>query len=106
MIELYAERFDWLRAICALDIADCILVGLGGFCGGSWQHLAVSLCDGENGGAAFVVVYLFCVFYIGVPILMAELFIGRRGGLSPSGSMQDGGGRERPQLVLGLGRFG
>ena len=71
-----------------LDIADCILVSIGGFCGGSWKHLAVSLCDGENGGAAFVVVYLFCVFAIGVPILMAELFIGRRGGLSPSGSMQ------------------
>ena len=56
-------------------------VGLGNI----WRFPYVT---GENGGAAFVLVYLFCVFAIGVPILMAELFIGRRGGLSPSASMQ------------------
>ena len=56
-------------------------VGLGNI----WRFPYVT---GENGGAAFVAVYLFCVFVIGVPILMAELFIGRRGGLSPSASMQ------------------
>ena len=42
---------------------------------------------GENGGGAFVVVYLICVALIGVPILMAELLIGRRGRLSPPGSL-------------------
>ncbi|MCV6606437.1 MAG: sodium-dependent transporter, partial [Porticoccaceae bacterium] len=42
---------------------------------------------GENGGAAFVLVYLICAFAIGVPILMAEVMIGRRGKLSPPGSM-------------------
>lgn len=34
---------------------------------------------GENGGGAFVLIYLICVFVIGVPLLMAELMIGRRG---------------------------
>lgn len=38
---------------------------------------------GENGGAAFIAVYLLCVFAIGAPILIAELLIGRRGGGSP-----------------------
>ncbi|MCR9277172.1 MAG: sodium-dependent transporter [Pseudomonadaceae bacterium] len=38
---------------------------------------------GENGGAAFIAVYLVCVFAIGAPILIAELLIGRRGGGSP-----------------------
>ena len=48
-----------------------------GFAGG-WATFGVSYNTGENGGAAFVLVYLVCVFTIGVPILMAELFIGRR----------------------------
>jgi len=43
---------------------------------------------GENGGGAFVLVYLICVAAIGVPILMAELLIGRRGRGSPPKSLQ------------------
>ena len=34
---------------------------------------------GENGGAAFVLVYLGCVLLIGLPILIAEIALGRRG---------------------------
>ena len=33
---------------------------------------------GENGGAAFVLVYLVCVIFICLPIMIAELAIGRR----------------------------
>ena len=43
---------------------------------------------GENGGAAFVLVYLACAVLIGAPILMAEVLIGRRGQLSPPGAMR------------------
>ncbi len=32
---------------------------------------------GENGGGLFVLVYLACVVLIGLPIMMAEIFIGR-----------------------------
>ena len=38
---------------------------------------------GENGGAAFVLVYLGCVLLIGLPIVMAEIALGRRGGGDP-----------------------
>lgn len=38
---------------------------------------------GENGGGAFVLVYLVCVAAIGLPILVAEILIGRRGRGSP-----------------------
>ena len=34
---------------------------------------------GENGGGAFVLVYLGCILLIGIPIFMSELFIGQRG---------------------------
>ena len=32
---------------------------------------------GENGGAAFLLVYFGCVFLIGLPILIAEFILGR-----------------------------
>jgi NSS family neurotransmitter:Na+ symporter len=56
-------------------------VGLGNV----WRF---SFLTGQNGGAAFVLVYLAFVFVIGVPIIMAELAIGRMGQLSPIGSIK------------------
>lgn len=32
---------------------------------------------GENGGAAFILVYLACVFFLGVPVMVSEFLIGR-----------------------------
>lgn len=55
-------------------------VGLGNI----WRFPYIT---GENGGSAFVLVYLLCAFGIGVPILMAELMLGRRGGLTPPASL-------------------
>ncbi|MEM9837571.1 MAG: sodium-dependent transporter [Pseudomonadota bacterium] len=43
---------------------------------------------GENGGGAFVIVYMLAVFAIGLPVLMAELFLGRRGGGTPVAAIQ------------------
>ena len=69
------SRFGFIMA------SSGFAVGLGNI----WRFPYVT---GENGGAAFVVIYLICVFVIGIPILMAELLIGRRGGLTPPGSMR------------------
>ena len=76
-----ATGAHWTSRFAFLLASVGFAVGLGNI----WRFPYVT---GENGGAAFVLVYLFCVFAIGVPILMAELFIGRRGGLSPAASMQ------------------
>ena len=38
---------------------------------------------GENGGGAFVLVYLICVVAIGMPVMMSEILIGRRGRRNP-----------------------
>ena len=43
---------------------------------------------GENGGGIFVLVYLVCVLLVGVPILMAEVMLGRRGRQSPINTMK------------------
>ncbi len=55
-------------------------VGLGNI----WKFPYIT---GENGGGAFVLVYLLCIACIGVPIMMAEVLIGRRGRQSPINTM-------------------
>lgn len=44
---------------------------------------------GEYGGGAFVLVYLLCVAMIGIPVMMAEIMLGRRGRKSPINAMRD-----------------
>lgn len=43
---------------------------------------------GENGGGAFVLIYILSLVVMGIPILAAELMIGRRGGKSMVGTLQ------------------
>jgi len=43
---------------------------------------------GEGGGGAFVLVYLLCVLLVGIPIMMAEVLLGRRGRRSPINTMR------------------
>lgn len=42
----------------------------------------------SNGGAAFLIVYLICVFLIGFPIMIAELSIGRSSQKNPVGAFK------------------
>ena len=44
---------------------------------------------GENGGGAFVLVYVLSLMIMGVPILAAEMVIGKRGGKSMVGTLQN-----------------
>ncbi|MEM7466474.1 MAG: sodium-dependent transporter [Pseudomonadota bacterium] len=68
----------WVFILAATGSA----VGLGNI----WRFPYVT---GENGGGAFVLVYLACVLTVGLPIMMAEILIGRRGRQSPINSMKD-----------------
>jgi NSS family neurotransmitter:Na+ symporter len=43
---------------------------------------------GENGGGAFVLVYVLALTLLGIPILAAEMLIGKRGGKSMVGTLQ------------------
>jgi NSS family neurotransmitter:Na+ symporter len=44
---------------------------------------------GEYGGGAFVIIYLICVVLMGLPIMMAEVLLGKRGAGSPVASMRN-----------------
>lgn len=56
-------------------------VGLGNI----WKFPYIT---GENGGGAFVLMYLACIGLIGIPIMAAEVLLGRRGRQSPINSMR------------------
>ena len=72
----WASRWTFIMA------ATGSAVGLGNM----WKFPYVA---GSNGGGAFVLVYLACILLIGVPVMMAEVLIGRNGGKSPINSMRD-----------------
>ena len=58
----------WLFVLAAAGSA----VGLGNL----WRFPYIT---GENGGGAFVLIYLICIALVGIPIMMAEVLIGREG---------------------------
>lgn len=75
-----AASAQWTTRSAFLLASIGFAVGLGNI----WRFPYIT---GENGGGAFIVVYLICVFAIAAPILIAELLIGRRGGGGPSSAM-------------------
>ncbi len=43
---------------------------------------------GQNGGAAFIIIYVACVFLLGLPIMMSEFFIGRHTHTNTAGAFR------------------
>jgi len=71
----------WSSRMAFILAAVGSAVGLGNI----WKFPYIT---GENGGGAFVLVYLACIAIVGIPVLIAEVMIGRRGGQSPVASMR------------------
>lgn len=67
----------WVFVLAASGSA----VGLGNI----WKFPYIT---GQNGGGAFVLIYIICVAAIGIPIMMAEVMLGRRGRQSPINTMR------------------
>lgn len=71
---------QWSSRLAFILAASGSAIGLGNI----WKF---PYLVGENGGGAFVLVYLLCVIAIGIPIMMAETMLGRRGRQSPINTM-------------------
>ena len=71
----------WSSRLAFLLAAVGAAVGLGNM----WKFPYTA---GVSGGGAFVLIYLIAVIVVAVPIMMAELAIGRRGRRSPVNSMR------------------
>ncbi len=101
------ERSDghvqWSSRMAFIFAAVGSAVGLGNI----WRFPYMA---GENGGAAFVIVYIGFVILIGLPVLMAELAIGRRGRMSPINSIRkvavESGANPRWKWLGWFGSFG
>jgi neurotransmitter:Na+ symporter, NSS family len=70
------QHVIWGRRGSFILAATGSAVGLGNI----WKFPYLA---GENGGAAFVLLYLACVLLVGIPIMMAEIMLGRRGRANP-----------------------
>lgn len=76
-----ADHVQFKSKITFFLAATGSAVGLGNI----WKFPYIT---GENGGGAFVFVYLICVATIGIPIMMAETMLGRRGRENPISTME------------------
>lgn len=61
---------------------------------------------GENGGGAFVLIYLVCVILVGIPIMVGEFYIGRRSRSNPVGAFEKLKSHKAWSLVGFIGMIG
>ncbi|MDP1665192.1 MAG: sodium-dependent transporter [Methylobacter sp.] len=75
-----SQHGEWSSRFAFILAATGSAVGLGNI----WKFPYIT---GENGGGAFVIIYLLCVLLIGIPIMMAETMLGRRSRQNPISTM-------------------
>ncbi len=75
------KREQWGSKMGFILAAAGSAIGLGNI----WKFPYLA---GENGGAAFVLVYLVCIVILGLPIMIAEIVIGRHTEKDPVGAFK------------------
>ena len=87
--ETWGSKFGFIMAAVGSS------VGLGNF----WRFPYTA---GENGGGAFILIYLVCVAFVGLPLLMAEYSMGRKSGMSAIEGVQSLARAESKSLNWGI----
>ena len=80
-----ADRGHWGSRLGFVLAAAGSAVGLGNI----WKFPYIT---GVNGGGAFVLVYLACIVLVGLPVMTAEILLGRATQKSPVGAFKELGG--------------
>lgn len=75
------KRGFWASRLGFVLAASGSAIGLGNV----WKFPYVV---GQNGGGAFVFIYLICIFAVGLPIMLAEFTLGRKTSLNPVGAFK------------------
>ncbi|HSG62793.1 MAG TPA: sodium-dependent transporter [Pseudomonadales bacterium] len=75
-----SDQGMWRRQITFLLASSGSAIGLGNI----WKFPYIA---GENGGGAFILMYLLCIFLVGVPIYMAETVVGHETRRNPVSAM-------------------
>ena len=95
----HSNTVQWSSRFAFTLAAIGCSVGLGNL----WRFSAEA---GSNGGGAFIIVYLACVLFIGIPTIMAEFLIGRAGRASSAvNSMNDLANRSSASTFWGVGAW-
>ena len=88
------QRSQWASRIGFVLAASGSSIGLGNI----WKFPYVA---GKNGGGAFVLVYLLSILLVGIPIMMAEFYLGREGGKDAIGTFARLAGKRSPWCLVG-----
>lgn len=75
MAEIGRKSETWSSRFAFIMASVGSAVGLGNF----WRFPYTA---GENGGGAFIIIYILCVLLVALPLLMAEYAMGRKSGMS------------------------
>jgi len=76
------QRGNWTSSAGFILAATGSAIGLGNL----WKFPFITW---ENNGGAFVLIYLMCIAAVGLPIMMAELLIGRKTQRSAVGALRE-----------------
>lgn len=90
-----ANRGEWNSRLGFILAAAGSAVGLGNI----WKFPYVV---GMNGGSAFLLVYLLLIVFLGLPILIAEILLGKATQRDPVGAFQHLAGRNSPWKIVGF----
>jgi len=88
------DRGHWAGHLGFILAAAGSAIGLGNI----WKFPYIT---GEYGGGAFVLVYLGCVVIVGLPLMLAELMIGRAAQVNPVGAFQKLSRKGSPWQITG-----
>ena len=75
-----SNRDEWSSKTAFILAAAGSAVGLGNI----WKFPYIT---GENGGGAFVIIYILCVIAIALPIMISEVYLGKKGKSNPVKSL-------------------
>ncbi len=89
------NRGQWGSKFGFIMAAAGSAVGLGNI----WRFPYLT---GENGGAAFVLIYVLCVVFVGAPMLINEITIGRLTGKSPVSALRNMGANSVWTFLVGV----
>lgn len=87
----------WSSRLAFILAASGSAVGLGNI----WRFPYLA---SDNGGGAFVLIYLGCIALVGLPIMAAEILMGRHGRMSPVNTLRkltSEGGHSKGWVVIG-----
>ncbi|MCA9681610.1 MAG: sodium-dependent transporter [Myxococcales bacterium] len=88
------RRGEWGSRLGFILAAAGSAVGLGNV----WKFPYIT---GENGGGLFVIIYLVCIVFVGLPIMIGEVMLGRMTARSPVGAFRKLAGEKSPWQAVG-----